>query len=74
MTKLQKNWSAVTILQMQLETRFIKFKSYKNKIRSLIKDLELAMKSLEIERYGNNDENILLKIDKSMQSMKKSIC
>ena len=73
MTKLQKNWSAVTILQMQLETRSIKFKSYKNKMRSLIKDLELAMKCLEIESHGNNDENILLKIDKSLQNMKKSI-
>ena len=73
MTKLQKNWSAVTILQMQLETRSIKFKSYKNKMRSLIKDLELAMKCLEIESHGNNDENILFKIDKSLQNMKMSI-
>ena len=73
MTKLQKNWSAVTILQMQLETRSIKFKSYKNKMRSLIKDLELAMKCLEIESHCNNNENILFKIDKSLQNMKKSI-
>ena len=73
MTRLQKNWSAVTILQMQLETRSIKFQTYKNKIKSLIKDLELAMKMLEIESNGNDDINILIKIEKSIQSMKKSI-
>merc|ERR1712110_843680 len=58
----EKNWSAVTILQMQLETRSIKFQTYKNKMKSLIKDLELAMKMLEIESNYNDDE-----------SMKKSI-
>ena len=73
MTRLQKNWSAVTILQMQLETRSIRFKTYKNKMKSLIKDLELAMKMLEIESYGNADINILIKIEKSIRSMKKSI-
>ena len=70
MTRLQKNWSAVTILQMQLETRSIRFQTYKNKIKSLIKDLELAMKMLEIESYGNADINILIKIEKSIRSMK----
>ena len=70
---LQKNWSAVSILQMQLETRSIKFHTYKNKMKSLIKDLELAMKMLEIESIYNEDENILVKIEKSIQSMKKSI-
>ena len=70
MTRLQKNWSAVTILQMQLETRSIRFQTYKNKMKSLIKDLELAMKMLEIESYGNTDINILIKIEKSIRSMK----
>ena len=70
MTRLQKNWSAVTILQMQLETRSIRFQTYKNKMKSLIKDLELAMKMLEIESYGNADINILIKIEKSIRSMK----
>lgn len=42
-------------------------------MRRLIKDLELAMKCLEIESHGNNDENILFKIYKSLQNMKKSI-
>ena len=73
MTLLQKNWSAVTILQMQLETRSIKFKSYKNKMRNLINDLELAMKLLEVESNRNDDGNILIKIEKSIHSMKKSI-
>ena len=73
MTLLQKNWSAVTILQMQLETRSIKFQTYKNKMKSLIKDLELAMKMLEIESNYNDDENIVVKIEKSIRSMKKSI-
>ena len=58
---------------MQLETRSIRFKTYKNKMKSLIKDLELAMKMLEIESYGNADINILIKIEKSIRSMKKSI-
>ena len=42
-------------------------------MKILIKDLELAMKMLEIECYGNADINILLKIEKSIRSMKKSI-
>ena len=41
-------------------------------MKSLIKDLELAMKMLEIESYGygNADINILIKIEKSIRSMK----
>ncbi len=58
---------------MQLETRSIKFQTYKNKMKSLIKDLELAMKMLEIESNYNDDENIVVKIEKSIRSMKKSI-
>ena len=42
-------------------------------MKSLIKDLELAMKMLEIESIYNEDENILVKIEKSIQIMKKSI-
>ena len=58
---------------MQLETRSIKFQTFKNKMRSLIKDLELATKMLEIENNGNDDMNIQIKIEKSIRSMKKSI-
>ena len=58
---------------MQLETRSIKFQTYKNKMKSLIKDLELAMKMLEIESNYDDDENIVVKIEKSIRSMKKSI-
>ena len=58
---------------MKLETRSIKFKTFKNKMRRLIKDLEFAMKSLQIESNNHSGENICGKIEKSIRSMEKCI-